>query len=53
MGHGQPGRWIRTFKTLVMQVAGRLASGPTGAFAAGKKAFNHAILPNLEETLEL
>jgi 2-(1,2-epoxy-1,2-dihydrophenyl)acetyl-CoA isomerase len=39
------------FQTLVMQVAGNLALGPMGAFAAGKAAFNHAILPNLEETL--
>jgi len=39
------------YQTLVMQVAGSLATGPTGAFAAGKKAFNHAILPNLEEVL--
>jgi 2-(1,2-epoxy-1,2-dihydrophenyl)acetyl-CoA isomerase len=39
------------FQTLVSQVAGNLASGPMGAFAAGKKAFNRAILPNLEETL--
>jgi len=39
------------FQTLVMQVAGNLAAGPLGAFAAGKQAFNHAILPNLEESL--
>ena len=39
------------FQTLTMQVAGNLASGPLGAFAAGKQAFNHAILPNLEEVL--
>ena len=39
------------FQTLVMQVAGNLASGPLEAFAAGKQAFNHAILPNLEESL--
>jgi len=39
------------YQTLVMQVAGSLATGPTGAFAAGKKAFNHAILPNLQEVL--
>jgi 2-(1,2-epoxy-1,2-dihydrophenyl)acetyl-CoA isomerase len=39
------------FQTLVMQVAGNLASGPLEAFAAGKRAFNHAILPNLEEIL--
>jgi 2-(1,2-epoxy-1,2-dihydrophenyl)acetyl-CoA isomerase len=39
------------FQALISQVAGNLASGPLGAFAAGKKAFNHAILPNLEEIL--
>ena len=39
------------FQTLVRQVAGTLASGPLEAFAAGKKAFNHAVLPNLEESL--
>jgi len=39
------------FQALVMQVAGSLATGPRGAFAAGKKAFNRVILPNLEETL--
>jgi 2-(1,2-epoxy-1,2-dihydrophenyl)acetyl-CoA isomerase len=39
------------FQTLTMQVAGNLASGPSGAFAAGKRAFNCAILPNLEESL--
>jgi 2-(1,2-epoxy-1,2-dihydrophenyl)acetyl-CoA isomerase len=39
------------FQTLVNQVAGSLASGPLEAFAAGKQAFNHAILPNLEEIL--
>jgi 2-(1,2-epoxy-1,2-dihydrophenyl)acetyl-CoA isomerase len=39
------------YQTLVMQVAGRLAAGPMGAFALGKKAFNHAVIPNLEETL--
>jgi 2-(1,2-epoxy-1,2-dihydrophenyl)acetyl-CoA isomerase len=38
-------------QTLVTQVAGSLASGPLGAFAAGKRAFNHAVLPNLEEAL--
>ncbi len=40
-----------TFDALIMQVAGRLASGPREAFAAGKKAFNHAILHNLEDAL--
>jgi 2-(1,2-epoxy-1,2-dihydrophenyl)acetyl-CoA isomerase len=39
------------FQALVRQVAGKLASGPLEAFAAGKQAFNQAILPNLEETL--
>ena len=39
------------FQMLVTQVASSLASGPLGAFAAGKQAFNHAILSNLEETL--
>jgi 2-(1,2-epoxy-1,2-dihydrophenyl)acetyl-CoA isomerase len=39
------------YQTQVMQVAGSLTTGPTGSFAAGKKAFNHAILPNLEEVL--
>ena len=39
------------FQALVMQVAGSLASGPAGAFAIGKKAFNQAVIPNLEETL--
>ncbi|MCE9647304.1 MAG: enoyl-CoA hydratase/isomerase family protein [Chloroflexi bacterium] len=40
------------FETLVRQVAGNLASGPMEAFAAGKNAFNHAVLPNLEESLK-
>lgn len=39
------------FQALVRQVADELASGPLEAFAAGKKAFNHAILPNLDESL--
>jgi 2-(1,2-epoxy-1,2-dihydrophenyl)acetyl-CoA isomerase len=39
------------FEALVKQVADELASGPEGAFAAGKMAFNHAVLPNLEESL--
>ncbi len=39
------------FEALVRQVAGELASGPREAFAAGKRAFNHAILPNLAESL--
>jgi enoyl-CoA hydratase/carnithine racemase len=40
------------FDALVRQVAGSLASGPMEAFAAGKNAFNHAILPNLEDSLD-
>jgi enoyl-CoA hydratase/carnithine racemase len=40
------------FQALVRQAAGRLVSGPTAAFAAGKQAFNLAILSNLEETLK-
>jgi 2-(1,2-epoxy-1,2-dihydrophenyl)acetyl-CoA isomerase len=39
------------FQALVMQIAGNLAAGPLGAFTAGKKAFNRAILPNLKEVL--
>lgn len=40
------------YQRMVMQIAGNLATGPREAFAAGKKAFNKAILPNLEEVLE-
>jgi 2-(1,2-epoxy-1,2-dihydrophenyl)acetyl-CoA isomerase len=40
------------FQTLVSKVADNLASGPMEAFAAGKQVFNHAILSNLEETLD-
>jgi 2-(1,2-epoxy-1,2-dihydrophenyl)acetyl-CoA isomerase len=40
-----------SFQALVMQVAGSLAAGPLGAFAAGKQAFNKAVLSNLEEVL--
>jgi 2-(1,2-epoxy-1,2-dihydrophenyl)acetyl-CoA isomerase len=39
------------FQALISQIAGNLASGPAEAFAAGKRAFNRAILSNLEETL--
>ncbi|MBK9209040.1 MAG: enoyl-CoA hydratase/isomerase family protein [Anaerolineales bacterium] len=39
------------FQTLVNRVAGNLASGPLEAFAAGKKAFNEAVIPNLEHVL--
>ncbi|MBE0682085.1 MAG: enoyl-CoA hydratase/isomerase family protein [Anaerolineales bacterium] len=40
------------YQRMVMQVAEELATGPREAFAAGKKAFNQAILPNLEEVLD-
>ncbi len=33
-------------------LAGRLASGPIGAYGLAKKAFNQAVLPNLEEVLD-
>lgn len=46
----QVGRF--NYQKLVMQIAGKLAEGPQEAFALGKKAFNQAILPNLEETLK-
>lgn len=36
----------------VRQVAAELAQGPREAFAAGKQAFNNAILPNLEQSLD-
>jgi 2-(1,2-epoxy-1,2-dihydrophenyl)acetyl-CoA isomerase len=39
------------FQLLINQAADRLASGPPAAFALGKKAFNRAMLPNLEEML--
>lgn len=39
------------FQTLVMQVVRDLTAGPQGAFIAGKQAFNHAVLSDLEETL--
>jgi 2-(1,2-epoxy-1,2-dihydrophenyl)acetyl-CoA isomerase len=39
------------FQALVSRVAGTLASGPLEAFAAGKKAFNEAVIPNLEQVL--
>jgi 2-(1,2-epoxy-1,2-dihydrophenyl)acetyl-CoA isomerase len=39
------------YQKLVLQITGELATGPQEAFAAGKKAFNQAILPNLEEAL--
>ena len=39
------------FESLVKRVAADLAAGPREAFAAGKKAFNKAVLPELEDTL--
>jgi 2-(1,2-epoxy-1,2-dihydrophenyl)acetyl-CoA isomerase len=39
------------FQRMVRQIAEELARGPREAFAAGKKAFNAAILPNLAESL--
>jgi 2-(1,2-epoxy-1,2-dihydrophenyl)acetyl-CoA isomerase len=39
------------FQALVNQVAGTLATGPREAFAVGKKAFNEAVIPNLERIL--
>jgi 2-(1,2-epoxy-1,2-dihydrophenyl)acetyl-CoA isomerase len=40
------------FQKMVTRVAKALAEGPTEAFALGKKAFNQAVLFNLEETLK-
>lgn len=40
------------FDQLVMKIADGLAAGPTGAFALGKKAFNRALLSNLEDALK-
>ncbi len=39
------------FQALVTQIASRLVSGPLEAFAAGKMAFNEAVIPNLEHVL--
>lgn len=39
------------YQRLLMQIVADHAKGPREAFAAGKKAFNKAILPNLEEVL--
>lgn len=39
------------FQRVTRQFAAELARGPREAFAAGKKAFNEAILPNLAESL--
>jgi 2-(1,2-epoxy-1,2-dihydrophenyl)acetyl-CoA isomerase len=38
-------------EALTLKIAGELASGPPEAFAAGKKAFNEAVIPNLEHVL--
>jgi enoyl-CoA hydratase/carnithine racemase len=35
-----------------LQVAGRLAEGPTAVYGLTKRTFNRAVLPNLEEVLE-
>jgi 2-(1,2-epoxy-1,2-dihydrophenyl)acetyl-CoA isomerase len=40
------------FQKMVRKAAADLAAGPSGAFALGKKAFNHAVLPNLEKALD-
>ena len=40
-----------SYEKLVKRVAVALAEGPTDAFALGKKAFNQAMLPNLEQAL--
>ena len=40
------------FDQMVAKIAGGLAAGPTGAFALGKKAFNRAVLSNLEDVLK-
>jgi 2-(1,2-epoxy-1,2-dihydrophenyl)acetyl-CoA isomerase len=40
------------YQRLVMQMAEEQARGPREAFAAGKRAFNQAVLPNLEEVLK-
>ncbi len=39
------------FAGLTRRTAEKLAAGPQGAFALGKRAFNHAVIPNLEEVL--
>jgi len=39
------------FQKLVKKVTSELSAGPIETFALGKKAFNHAVLPNLEEVL--
>jgi len=39
------------FDQSAMKIAADLAAGPMKAFALGKKAFNRAVLPNLEDAL--
>lgn len=39
------------YQRVVNQMVGELVRGPGEAFAAGKKAFNQAVLPNLDEVL--
>jgi len=39
------------YRRVLSQMTGELARGPREAFAAGKQAFNAAILPNLTEAL--
>jgi 2-(1,2-epoxy-1,2-dihydrophenyl)acetyl-CoA isomerase len=41
-----------TFSEETAKIAGRLAQGPLGAYGLTKRAFNRAMLPNLEEVLE-
>ncbi len=43
----------KEFMTQTTTLATRLAAGPTGAYGLAKKAFNKAILPNLEEVLNV
>jgi len=40
------------FESMVTRLVADLASGPKEAFALGKKAFNQAVLPNLEQALK-
>jgi 2-(1,2-epoxy-1,2-dihydrophenyl)acetyl-CoA isomerase len=41
-----------SFSAETAQIAAMLAQGPVGAYGLTKRAFNHAMLPNLEEVLE-
>jgi 2-(1,2-epoxy-1,2-dihydrophenyl)acetyl-CoA isomerase len=34
------------------ELAAQLAAGPVGAYGLTKRAFNHAVLPNLEDVLD-